>query len=1410
MRMRGFVAAFAVLCGCGESVPVASPVGRIEAAVVGSQDKIVHDVPAHGAQFDASLAANASGEVLVGVYADPRGWAVHSSVGVTRSSDGGTTWHAPVSTGPKGLAVLLPGSGTCTGSPHVAYDEAGDRFVVATPYYGGGKKGVAVYVSNDGATAGTQWDGPVVAYATDWADVREFTPKVDVHRVSGRLLLSLGERTDTAARVLSTFSDDGGKTWSSAAVVGGGPADRVPEPRYLQNAGGQWAYIVYAYEGPAGHNVACARSTDGGATWEPPVDLDASSFPDTDLAPGVGTPRMAPSMATDASSGRVFVVYQRNDASGTGDIALRTFIGACKPGPALLLNSNPGSDRAQLAPAVARDAKTGMLHATWYDLGAAQTGDLMEVLHVASKDDGATWSAPTPVLDRPFRADFGAIRGWYTIPWTNLGQRIGSVAMDGKLHTLVAATSVEPHYGEDDTPDVYHDLRVDTEVVAPLRIASVSVTETGCADAGNGHLDAGESASIAVTLTSYAKASPTITGISGTLVASGSGVTVGATAVTWPDLEPLDSGSGKTAFDVTLAPTWPAGMPIDLTLHVTTNQGTTELQVRLAIGTPAAGKTLIDETFESVLPPALPAGWTSNVLVAEDVPLDTPWKTASGFSPSTVAFHDDDDAQAQQPELDSPLVTVPASAGTMDLLLDFDLAYRLQDDPPRVLRAIDGLNVLLASEEAYDFVPVEAFATEIRTGTAAGAPKRTPLGAAWSGDSGGVVHVAMRFPGAGMEGAKLRVVFLFEESEPGTCVDAGYAPPCGIAIDNVLLRQVPYVSSPCEQCGNSTLNDGEACDEGAANGTATACCSKTCTPIACDDEDVCTADTCAAGSGCKHAPVANGTSCADADACNGAERCIAGKCTAGVAPSCDDANGCTTDSCDSKSGCLHAGLEDGTPCDDATICNGKESCHDGACQPGTALDCDDQDVCTADSCDPVSGCQNTGLAEGSSCSDGDACNGQETCQVGVCVAGVAPECDDQNPCTSNSCDPAQGCLGMLVPSGTPCPDADACNGAETCQGIACVAGKAPDCNDKDACTTDSCDAATGCKHVALADGASCGDGNACNGDEVCGGGACKPGTALVCKDDDPCTKDGCGKASGCQFTPASNGSSCSDGDACNGLEVCQLGVCKAGKSPDCDDKNGCTTDSCDTSLGCKHVPVADGASCADDNVCNGNETCKAGTCKGTKLDCDDKNPCSVDTCDAELGCQHAAAPEGTACGAGNACNGDEVCQGDACGAGDAPDCDDKNPCTTDTCDQAKGCQHAAAADGLACSDGDLCNGDEACLAGACAAGTALDCDDQDACTTDSCDPVQGCLHSGSCEDTGTAGEDVGGTEADAGPPPPPPSGGSGSSSCQASEHGDGGGAAALGAVALVIALTFRRRKVKILAQDPFAGVSSAP
>ena len=62
---------------------------------------------------------------------------------------------------------------------------------------------------------------------------------------------------------------------------------------------------------------------------------------------------------------------------------------------------------------------------------------------------------------------------------------------------------------------------------------------------------------------------------------------------------------------------------------------------------------------------------------------------------------------------------------------------------------------------------------------------------------------------------------------------------------------------------------------------------------------------------------------------------------------------------------------------------------------------------------------------------------------------------------------------------------------------------------------------------------------------------------------------------------------------------------------DCNDNNPCTVDSCDPVAGCVHTPV----NCDDGQICT-LDSCSpdTGACVHTPIDCNDNNPCTADSC----------------------------------------------------------------------------------------------------------------------------------------------------------------------------------------------------
>ncbi len=578
-------------------------------------------------------------------------------------------------------------------------------------------------------------------------------------------------------------------------------------------------------------------------------------------------------------------------------------------------------------------------------------------------------------------------------------------------------------------------------------------------------------------------------------------------------------------------------------------------------------------------------------------------------------------------------------------------------------------------------------------------------------------------------------------------------------------------SLDCEpKLKNVYPNAPEICD-GLDNNCNTAVDEKSC-----EDSDYCTDDICDPVQGCSN-PF-NDAPCNDSNPCTIDDKCVLGQCN-GAFLSCDDNNTCTDDSCDQLVGCKH--VPNTVLCTDGNFCTVGDSCAGGACLSGTMLDCNDGNPCTLDTCDPNGGCEIT--ASSGPCDDSNACTAQDTCVAGGC-SGSFITCDDGNPCTLDSCDAATGCVTENTPGGV-CSDGNDCTEADqcvdgSCQGTDmgcecavdadCIANEDDDlCNgtlvcDMDtvpstceldpetivtctlpegvspACASISCNPETGgCELTISDDGTACTDNNACTGatGDTCQVGICK-GDVVVCDDDNLCTNDSCDSATGCVQTPVAGFKECDDDDPCTPWDGCEGGFCKGQGAVDCDDDNVCTTDSCKAGEGCVHSSAA-GATCNDGNACTTDGTCSAqGQCTNTSIvDCDDNNACTTDSCDAVTGCQHAALSD-TACDDGDACTATDLCAAGNCVGSGQPNCDDQNSCTTDSCNSQGGCANTPTV-GSACDDGNACTTAGTCNAsGQCANTQTVGCNDQNVCTTDSCDVNTGCVND---KLTGTACDD---------------------------------------------------------------------
>jgi len=355
--------------------------------------------------------------------------------------------------------------------------------------------------------------------------------------------------------------------------------------------------------------------------------------------------------------------------------------------------------------------------------------------------------------------------------------------------------------------------------------------------------------------------------------------------------------------------------------------------------------------------------------------------------------------------------------------------------------------------------------------------------------------------------------------------------------------------------------------------------------------------------------------------------CMLGRCNSGVCVSeevmhCDDGNPCTEDQCDLEVGCVW--LPRIGSCDDGNVCTESDSCNAGVCEAGVYV-CDD---CTADSdCAPHD--------------DGDACNGVLFCDLASqrcrTLSDSVTICLNDSPCLANTCDPNTGqCVSTARPDGTVCSDESLCTMEDRCQEGACV-GIALQCPAQSGgCTATHCEPLTACQNAALSD-IPCQDGNLCTSNDVCEMGTCV-GTSLETCD--------CSADSDCTIYD--------DDDQCNGRVRCIQSECVTDPSTvvHCAPPGGpCQTVTCQAESG-ECLTLATLGVCADGDACTVDDTCSAGVCVGQPLVCDDEDPCTQDSCESAIGCVFAPIPgceEGCdpPCAPGTSCE-DGVCTVDGC------------------------------------------------------------------------------------------------------------------------------------------------------------------
>ena len=566
-----------------------------------------------------------------------------------------------------------------------------------------------------------------------------------------------------------------------------------------------------------------------------------------------------------------------------------------------------------------------------------------------------------------------------------------------------------------------------------------------------------------------------------------------------------------------------------------------------------------------------------------------------------------------------------------------------------------------------------------------------------------------------------------------------------------------------------SVNNTLSCDDGLLCTENDTCIDGICigTPVICDLDTQCSNHTCNPLTGLCETSLIIGN-CSDNNNCTENDTCTNGECI-GVNKECDDMNSCTTNFCNITNGeCVTT--NNTSPCNDLDMCTQNDMCIGGICQ-GTPVICNPNTECTNNTCNKHTGDCEMIILSGN-CTDGDFCTINDVCTNGVCI-GEQKICDDNNPCTNDMCNITNGeCI--FTDNNSPCNDGNLCTENDfcfngTCQGISIICNQTTQCmnhtcnhysgmcefihligpcDDGDLCTLDDkcingecigtpqicpigfcgtgvCNTTTGLC-MSLSEGSPCDDGNICSENDICMNGECI-GVPVDCNDNNTCTDDVCvdmqNNSSMCFHKYNSN--QCNDGDMCTHQDVCSNGQC-IGIPMNCSDGNVCTDDFCNPSTGlCEfnfnHVP------CSDNDACTIDDKCKHGSCIGTPKICDgDMNPCTNDTCIHGI-CVFIPFNNGSPCNiTSNLCLKDSICMSGQCLGGMVLDCNDNNTCTDDTCNPQTGICDILN-NNMPCDDNNICTETDICVNGNCT-GTHIDCDDFNSCTIDSCDPILGCMN----------------------------------------------------------------------------------
>lgn len=357
------------------------------------------------AQNETSIAANPLNPLnLVGGANDYR--CGDAGAGYYASTDGGATWTGGV----------IPGLIPCAGG---IYDAAGDPAIATgadgTFYYaaiafdraGAGKNGIFVSRSTDG---GLSWANAVAVVTSSSSSTFHDKEYIAVDaasgsRFQGRVYVSWTVFSGFTSPIVLSRSTDGGTTWSPAVNVSGAQsASQGSVPAVAPNGD---LYVAF-FSVTGGDAIWVARSTDGGVSFAPPVRVARIVELPSPLPGNSFRTNSFPSIAI-TPNGTIHVTWAEWVSSSADVRASRSTDGGATWSAPVRVNSTVADD--QFFPWIAA-AGDGTLGICFYDQHF-NTTNWLDVGCNVSRDNGATWGTTRRVTSRSSNPLFDGFGGTF-------------------------------------------------------------------------------------------------------------------------------------------------------------------------------------------------------------------------------------------------------------------------------------------------------------------------------------------------------------------------------------------------------------------------------------------------------------------------------------------------------------------------------------------------------------------------------------------------------------------------------------------------------------------------------------------------------------------------------------------------------------------------------------------------------------------------------------------------------------------------------------------------------------------------------------------------------------------------------------------------------------------------------------